>query len=125
MDARIKKLWVAALRSGEYSQGTGRLRKSAPGGEFEFCCLGVLCDLHAKETGRGKWMDGGGYQIKGDTFVANGLPPIEVYNWAGMGLTADQLFTIDARGSKRYELSDHNDSGATFEQIAKAIEEQA
>lgn len=41
MDAGIKKQWVEALRSGNYVQGTRRLR----GGDDTFCCLGVLCDL--------------------------------------------------------------------------------
>lgn len=36
--------WVAALRSDEYKQGTGRLR-----GVAGFCCLGVACDLAVKE----------------------------------------------------------------------------
>lgn len=51
--------WVAALRSGEYKQGSGRLR--TPEG---WCCLGVLTDLAIK---RGlidaEWHEGpdGGY----------------------------------------------------------------
>jgi len=46
MNKRVKKLWVEALKSGEYRQGLETLKA----GNF-FCCLGVLCDLHAKETG--------------------------------------------------------------------------
>ena len=51
MNTEIKKQWGAALRSGEYTQGTGRL-KSFPtiDGEPAFCCLGVLCALHAKSA---------------------------------------------------------------------------
>ena len=41
MKAEIKTEWVAALRSGEYTQGQGWL-KSADG---RYCCLGVLCTL--------------------------------------------------------------------------------
>lgn len=40
MDPEIKAKWVAALRSGKYKQGRGRLRSGD-----EFCCLGVLCDI--------------------------------------------------------------------------------
>lgn len=36
----IREKWLPALRSGEYAQAKGRLRK--PDG---FCCLGVACDL--------------------------------------------------------------------------------
>lgn len=45
MNAEIKKLWVAALRSGDYKQGRSRLRNSY---DNKFCCLGVLCNLHAQ-----------------------------------------------------------------------------
>lgn len=39
MNAEIKAKWLAALRSGRYSQARGRLFNGAA-----FCCLGVLCD---------------------------------------------------------------------------------
>lgn len=41
----VRKLWTAALRSGEYTQGTNSLRSK----NDEYCCLGVLCDLAVKE----------------------------------------------------------------------------
>lgn len=41
----VKAKWITALRSGEYRQGRGSLRE-----HDAYCCLGVLCDLHAKET---------------------------------------------------------------------------
>src|SRR5438067_2342849 len=41
------KKWVAALRSGEYTQCTGRLHIKGDG----YCCLGVACDLYQKEVG--------------------------------------------------------------------------
>lgn len=40
MNKEIKELWVQALRSGEYVQGTGFLNKDG-----RFCCLGVLCEV--------------------------------------------------------------------------------
>lgn len=42
----LKARWVAALRSGEYKQGEGQLRRNE-----EYCCLGVLCDVMDKN----KW----------------------------------------------------------------------
>jgi hypothetical protein len=36
----IKKKWLAALRSGKYKQGSGRLKR----GPYH-CCLGVLCEV--------------------------------------------------------------------------------
>lgn len=45
--------WVAALRSGRYTQTTGYLYKSE-GGDPGFCCLGVLCD--SQRPLDGAWM---------------------------------------------------------------------
>lgn len=44
MNSEIKQLWIDALRSGEYKQGVGVLH----GRSNSFCCLGVLCDVVAK-----------------------------------------------------------------------------
>jgi len=44
--------WVAALRSGNYQQGSCTLRRMV-GGESEWCCLGVLCDLLGDEFNYG------------------------------------------------------------------------
>lgn len=52
MNSDIKKLWIAALLSGEYTQG----RKVLRGADDTYCCLGVLCDLHRKAVG-GKWCE--------------------------------------------------------------------
>jgi len=63
LDPEIKAQWINALRSGDYDQGQGRLRK--PGSDIhdelsddKFCCLGVLCDLQEK-AGKGYWKLGG------------------------------------------------------------------
>ena len=40
MDTELKKKWVAALRSGQYQQGKGYLKKDG-----RYCCLGVLCSV--------------------------------------------------------------------------------
>jgi hypothetical protein len=47
MNVEMKQKWVAALRSGNYKQGEGRLRDS----RNCYCCLGVLCDI----SKRGIW----------------------------------------------------------------------
>jgi hypothetical protein len=44
--------WVDALRSGEYEQTTGVLRKAdGDGNVVGYCCLGVACEV----SGLGKW----------------------------------------------------------------------
>lgn len=45
--------WLAALRSGEYTQGRGRLCTNE--GPESYCCLGVAADILAKQ-GRGRWI---------------------------------------------------------------------
>lgn len=46
MDKALKKKWVAALRSGKYRQGRGKLRTgTSHGGHAKYCCLGVLCEV--------------------------------------------------------------------------------
>lgn len=38
----IEKDWIAALRSGEYTQCTGVLQERDPAMPLSYCCLGVL-----------------------------------------------------------------------------------
>ena len=60
MNPRIKAEWLDALRSGEYKQANGALHEIDPAtGAASFCCLGVLCDLHRKETKWGEWIKDG------------------------------------------------------------------
>lgn len=40
MKKTLKLKWIAALRSGAYKQGKGRLRRGD-----SYCCLGVLCEV--------------------------------------------------------------------------------
>lgn len=40
----FKRKWVKALRSGKYKKGFSYL-KIESGGEFQYCCLGVACEI--------------------------------------------------------------------------------
>lgn len=76
MKKRIKKLWLEALRGKGYRQGRGRLRA----GDGGFCCLAVLCDLHAQATGE-EWRDDHGrLSYLGHPFDL----PLQVQEWAGL-----------------------------------------
>lgn len=111
MNENAKK-WVAELRSGNYKQATGGLRK----GDC-FCCLGVACDLYAKEFSE-SWISGGTYQeFKG----MEGILPEEVSAWLGLGNREGDFY--DGEGSHE-SLADLNDSGCTFSQIADIIESE-
>ena len=116
MDEKVKRRWIDALRSGEYKQAQGILRNMYQG----FCCLGVLCDLHAKDTGE-NWHPAGPYleyrQCK------TSLPP-EVFHWAGMKeSTAYSTETGEGVSNKRLQnLVKMNDAGIDFTEIADYIE---
>lgn len=99
-----RKRWVDALRSGEYQQCTEALRKGDA-----FCCLGVACDLHAKETG-GEWVHGCRYL--GQEYEL----PIDVMVWFGLR---------SPRGDFAGEtLAELNDDGTPFSEIASIIESE-
>lgn len=106
MDQNIKKQWVEALRSGKYEQGKDWLQHQG-----KFCCLGVLCDLHAKATNN-DWSQhvNVGYYLDQTEFL-----PEEVVDWAGL-LSSDPCV-----GEKK--VSWYNDAkDFNFDQIANLIE---
>ncbi len=115
------KKWVTALRSGKYSQGRGMLRK-----EDTFCCLGVACDLYARETGAGLWKATNTYMVR-SSFVlgeerANEYLPPAVQEW--LGLATGQGEYDGNIEPLSHSLSHRNDDGASFGEIADIIESQ-
>jgi hypothetical protein len=122
MNPEIKARWVAALRSGEYKQTRRKLRDNNGG----HCCLGVLCDLFAKEGGkpwRTRELSEQGphqsYNLLSSLSDAN-LPGAAVCVWAGL----DPYQSGVQIGAVKGTLFDHNDDGCTFAEIADAIEAQ-
>lgn len=114
MNQEVKKLWIEALRSGEYKQATGQLRC-----DDGFCCLGVLSDLYKKDHSDCDW--GGGsysyfviYREIGATSSSTNLVD-EVVRWA-------ELDSADPQYECGETLSDLNDMGASFNEIADVIE---
>lgn len=112
--------WCEALRSGNYKQGTGRLRDV----HDRFCCLGIACEV-AKE-----FVDGITEEIHPnsfptaysyiyeDSFDSLGIPePLrDVLNFK----TTDGCYLSD---NQRYEaLTKDNDQGKFFVEIAEIIE---
>ena len=115
MNERIKTAWLAALRSGEYEQTSGRLARGGDGLQppTSFCCLGVLTDLYLKEEGLA-WGSRGW----------KGLPDEEVQAWAELD-AADQVVRFDGSFTTLGSLNDGvcMDGGQlTFDQIADVIE---
>jgi hypothetical protein len=135
MNSQIKQRWIDALRSGKYSQDTGVLRSSKGG----HCCLGVLCDLYAKEHNV-QWdvhrynsdldehfdipEDEVSKVYLFDEFRFNGeleILPDNVKIWAGLNNLNPCVYSdgIDNVGN---QLSEMNDTGASFNEIADLIE---
>jgi hypothetical protein len=111
MNQEIKQKWVAALRSGEYVQGLGALNISG-----KFCCLGVLCDLHAKETGNvWKGEDGVLLPKKKKYEEQTAVLPKVVQRWAELPHNNPDI-------PGRRSLASLNDAGKTFIEIADLIE---
>lgn len=113
MNPDIKAQWLQALRSGEYQQGKGFLRRI----DNSYCCLGVLCDLAVKaEIIRTPLLKASGAMYGyGDGGSAAGLPDV-VRDWAGL------KSRLPVAGQR--ELHDLNDrAGFSFAQIADLIEE--
>jgi hypothetical protein len=123
MIPEIKQEWVAELRSSKYRQHTGNMFA----GGTSYCPLGVLCSIFAKyhkgktrwkkydhkvynfecDNGLNKWMNGG----------STILPPV-VASWAQLQ-SENPTF---AYGREELSISEANDMGKSFRQIADMIE---
>jgi hypothetical protein len=139
MKADIKALWLEALRSGEYAQTTGMLRRAQDEPEDDakagFCCLGVLCDL-AEKAGVTKFQPNevrvgmygyettisGGYANKDDEdtyYRDNEMLPEYVQEWAGLNASNPEVWHNESMTALA-ELND--DAGLNFSEIADAID---
>lgn len=130
MNPEVKQKWIDALRSGKYEQGSEKLR-SVSG----YCCLGVLCDLYAQEHNvewefRGR---GGTYLQPQDYWYfeeESEFLPESVMEWAGLK-TNNPRVRVDVEDNEdedewfyQDEIAIVNDSGYTFNDLSKIIEQQ-
>ena len=106
MNPNIKKMWLKALCSGEYVQGRKRLLTVQENGEHSFCCLGVLCDLHSRETGQ-KWrerhsvLDG---TSLGSYLDCEVMSPMDVDNWSGIDFATQlKLANMNDKGKQSFK----------------------
>jgi hypothetical protein len=119
MKPNIKQQWLDALRSGKYDQGKGCLQDS----RGRFCCLGVLTDLYSEEKNI-PWHQYAGIDI--DRFGIHAFPIAgqnsaeenyltpSVQDWADENNTLARMTQVT--------LSEMNDNGSTFSEIANWIE---
>lgn len=117
MKPEVRDLWLGALESGQYKQAKGVLI-SKPDGDTEYCCLGVLSQLHADATGEvqavkcatcnscGSWE----FATTANPEVRNEGMPLDItYRWSELD-ESDAAF-----------LSELNDAGTPFMAIAAYI----
>jgi hypothetical protein len=118
MNQEVKQKWLEALRSGTYKQGIRLLRSTTN----EYCCLGVLCDLHAKETNT-LWCTSE-TRDNARTYLDEALVlPTPVKQWAGL-ISDNPLAMAGPKKISKRTLASLNDCGSTFTEIAAIIEEQ-
>lgn len=134
------KLWVETLEGDEFTQ-TQRCLRTNEG----YCCLGVATELFRRATGKGEWVlveagsmedidwesndcpfDENGDQLTHYAFVLNGetqraVLPDPVKNWIGLREASGHAIGAYGFGS----LASDNDSGASFNKIAKSVKEHS
>lgn len=122
MNEEIKQKWVAALRSGEYEQGTEFLNR-----DDTFCCLGVLCDVIAKENENIFWADG---DITDGTENEGEVLPVFIQKIAGLNKKEpyikykDGFTRLTALNDGFADGSFRGEEMFTFDELADLIEEQ-
>jgi hypothetical protein len=128
MRAAALDAWLNALRSGEYRQGMGRLcTASLNGATKSFCCLGVLSDLAVKE-GACVWSKYPHPQEAEGVDNERHYLPEAVIEWSGLQeLSAEQItlkdLVVSTDDSVFEHISDLNDRGRPFTEIADVIEQ--
>lgn len=95
----VKAKWIAALRSGDYMQGTGELKSQ----DGRFCCLGVLEDIEPSVRKDGPH---------------RGV--LHSMTWERLGGT--NRFVCPPTVLCQTVLSEMNDQGRSFAEIADFIE---
>ncbi len=101
MNREAIQKWIDALRSGDYKQCRGRLRR-----KDSFCATGVLCDVHSKEFNQpDNWH---GYNYLGNCVCT----PNVVSRWINQ-----RAILINVTG-----MNDNDDM--TFNKIADEIEKR-
>ena len=116
--------WCAALRSGDYKQGTGVMKHiDSSTGKVSWCCLGVACDIGGALLTRGRDF---GWDTEGGGFYYSTLPSLYVPGSQQGSSTRlpeylrEALDLDDARDESFF--ASLNDGGQSFAYIADVLE---
>ena len=122
MKREIGEKWIAALESGEYMKGTGKLCLVTSPGHTTFCCMGVLAELaiaDGEEVEKIWWNDTFA-EYQGERAF---LPPV-VRDWAGLKTTNGKYKDENDHVYSLVELNDETDGfGSVIEIIREKTEE--
>lgn len=113
MNEGIRREWIEALESGYYQQGQNRLTRVGEDGTEAHCCLGVLTVLgiNAGVKVDREVTSGGVVSYNGESSHL----PYAIAKWAGM---MDKHGTANLNPRVGFPLSDYNDRGDSFREIA-------
>lgn len=131
----ILALWLEALRSGTFQQGTGKLCRLYGDTGERYCCLGVLTQLYInKNEHAGDWIaaydDNSAFKRFNN---ASNYLPYAVAEWAGIvessGGRENMQFDIVLDNIPMTHLNDGNPEAGiepqSFEEIADRLESAA
>ena len=122
MNQRVKKLWVDALRSGEYRQDQWVLRRRIQSDRPVCCAMGVLCEIAVNAGVVERHCPEDRSVVEYGRDRESKVLPDEVIDWAG--LTGEEVF-LEIEDDTYASISNLNDNCQwSFEQIATKIEEQ-
>jgi len=100
MNQRIKQLWLKLLKTSE--KATGFLKRK----DGSMCCMGVLCELYAKEVKEEKpWYKTNPLAFKFLGKSAN-LAPKRVLDWAGLTILDQYTLTDLNDGNPGYPIKE-------------------
>lgn len=134
---------VAALRSGDYTQGQRKLRNH----ENQFCCLGIACDLFNPtswvkvKASDDNEIDYQGYRFNTDFDTSTSLLTVDTMRYYGFNAPGGDFFLRHLKDELKEKLelnmclgegssgdmlalSTINDKGAKFDLIADIIESE-
>ncbi len=101
-----RRKWIEALRSGNYTQVTGRLFGGTEGNK-QYCCLGVAAEVCASEPWR--------YFVTGHPSESAAYEGMR----AALGIPSNDVETDSPMGDYQYEFVWRNDSRKlSFDEIA-------
>lgn len=124
-----QEAFLTNLRSGEYPQTFGLLRRLYPVGEeveeahrpAGYCCLGVLCETYRQLTGRGEWGLSGTFEMP-DGGYYDTAPPEEVAKFFGLRASVPVL-SHDDNGCMVTAIDLNDSQQQPFGAIADFFEE--